>query len=117
MPHKVASKKAIRDLEKAIAYYDATLENIRGFRKGGGWKNAVAVLKDVRDELGRAVASCLGNPNHVRQLRAISYAGEQRGIQKSIDLFEDPDSQLAFYKGQKTLATKALEQLKEMPEE
>mgnify|MGYP001612404468 CR=1 FL=1 len=118
MPHKVASKKAIKSLEEAIAYYDRSIENIRGFRKGkDGLKNALLVLKDVRDELGKAVDNCLGNPNHVRQLRAISYQGERRGIQKAIDLFEDPDSQLSFFKSQKALAVQALKQLEEMPAE
>lgn len=118
MPHKVASKKAIKSLEDAIAYYDKSIELIRSYRKGkDGIKSALAVLKDVRDELGKAVASCLGNPNHVRMMRSIGYAGEQRGIQKAIDLFEDPESQLSFYKSQKALAQKALKQLQELPEE
>lgn len=115
MPLKIVAKKTIRDLETAVAYYDRAIENIRSFRKAGGWKNAIMVLKEVRDELGKAVAGNLANPNHVRILRSVGYAGEQRGLQKAIDIFEDPESQLDFYKSQKKLAQDALKTYTELP--
>ena len=116
MPHKYTVQSELTKLETDIAYYDRSISKVKSIKRGDkdSIKHALEILKDLKDTLETAVDNCLGNPNHVRSLRAISWAGEKRGIAKAIRVFEDPESQLSYYRQQKGIAEAELKRLKAM---
>lgn len=112
---KVTTDDAIKNVEERIAFHKKSIAFTRGLSKSGNKKELLEWLHQAASIFQKAINDNLGNPNHVRILRAVSFAGELRGVKKVIDLFENPDSTCLPDQQQIELWSQQLKALRELP--
>lgn len=112
---KITTEDAIRNVEDRIAFHKRSIAFTRGLSKSGNKKELLEWLHQAAAVFQKAANDCLGNPNHVRLLRAVSFAGELRGIRKVIDLFENPDTICAPDQQQMEIWANQLKELRDLP--
>lgn len=112
---KVTTQDAIQSVEEKIAFHKRSMAFLKSLSKSGDKKELLVWLHQRASILQKAINDNLGNPNHVRLQRAVSFAGELRGIMAVINLFEEVDVVCLPDQQQVELWTMQLKELKELP--
>lgn len=117
MSVKYTTEAEVKKLEEMVAYYQRAINKVKDFSRGGkdGLKAALEVLKELRNEWARLKDAATDNPNHVRQMRALLYRGQEKGLDVAIGLFERPKEQINFYEQQVSILQKQLDAYKHLP--
>lgn len=98
-----------------IAFHKKSIAFLKNLSKTGNKEDLIKWKKQRAALLQKAVNDNLGNPTHVRIMRAISFAGELRGIMADVNLFENVDIITSPDEQQLEIWKKHLEEIKNLP--
>lgn len=120
MPHKYVTPELIKNLEAEIATCDKSIERVRRIKQGGteSLKELALQVRDfmetARDKKDQALDLMMNNGAGVpadpklQEKAALICRGQEKAFQIVLNMLENPDEAVAYYKTEKEQFEKEL---------